>query len=135
MRTVFADTGYWIAVVDKRQDLHAKAMAVSEALRPFRIVTSQMVLVELLNSKRIPRPAALSLVDEMREDSNTTVVEQTGELFSEALDLYRRYKDKSWSLTDCSSFVIARKLGITEALAHDRDFKDFGLRCLLRSDG
>ena len=124
--------------MDKRQDLHARAKAISEALSPIRIVTSQMVLVELLNlargtKKDLPRLAALSLVDKIREDSETTVVEQTGELFDEALEFYRQHKDKTWTLTDCSSFVIARKHGITEALAHDRHFEQAGLKCLLRT--
>ncbi len=50
MRTVFADTGYWIALLNPRDELHAKARAVSAFLGRVRLTTSEMVLTELLNS-------------------------------------------------------------------------------------
>lgn len=50
MRSVFADTGYWIALVSVRDNLHAKALEVSRALGQVRIVTSELVLTELLNA-------------------------------------------------------------------------------------
>ena len=49
MSDVFADTGYWVALEDPRDRLHEKALALTRALGPRRIVTTQMVLVEMLN--------------------------------------------------------------------------------------
>jgi predicted nucleic acid-binding protein len=43
MRTVFADAGYWIALVNPDDDLHHRAKSVSASLAPLRIVTSEMV--------------------------------------------------------------------------------------------
>ena len=48
MRTVFADTGYWIAISDPSDKLHEKAVAVARQFRDYRIVTCQMVLAEFL---------------------------------------------------------------------------------------
>ena len=49
MKAVFADTGYWIALLNPHDELHECAQQVSKSLAPVRIVTSEMVLVELLN--------------------------------------------------------------------------------------
>lgn len=50
MKTVFADTGYWIALLNPRDELHTKAKAVSISLGSLQIITSELVLSELLNS-------------------------------------------------------------------------------------
>lgn len=54
MRTVFADTGYWVALLNPRDELHDKATELSKSLDPVHIVTSEMVLTEVLDdfSKR-----------------------------------------------------------------------------------
>jgi uncharacterized protein len=49
MNGVFADTGYWIALFNPRDQLHAKAVTTSQVLQGRQIVTSQMVLTEFLN--------------------------------------------------------------------------------------
>jgi predicted nucleic acid-binding protein len=50
MERVFADTGYWIALLNPRDDLHQKASATSRDYTLNQIVTSEMVLTEFLNS-------------------------------------------------------------------------------------
>ncbi len=50
MERVFADTGYWIALLNPRDDLHQKASATALDYSPNQIVTSEMVLTEFLNS-------------------------------------------------------------------------------------
>ena len=54
MRTVFADSGYWIAMYSPSDQLHLKARSITAGLEPCRIVTSQMVLVEFLNHMSEP---------------------------------------------------------------------------------
>ena len=49
MKAVFADASFWVALLNPKDDLHEKARAVSESLGPVHVVTSEMVLVELLN--------------------------------------------------------------------------------------
>ena len=50
-----------------------------------------------------------------------------------AFELYSFRQDQSWSLTDCASFLVMEERGITEALAHDRDFEQAGFTALLRN--
>jgi uncharacterized protein len=50
MKKVFADTGYWIALLNPEDDLHQKARQISVTLISTPIVTSEMVFTELLNA-------------------------------------------------------------------------------------
>jgi uncharacterized protein len=135
MKTVFADTAYWIALLNPKDTLHLKARSVSASLGRVRLVTSEMVLTELLNDfgarGETLRGTAVRLVGTLREDAQVRISAQTGELFQAAFLLYSQRGDKDWSLTDCSSFCIMGNHGITEALTHDRHFKQAGFRALL----
>lgn len=135
MRTVFADAGYWIGLLNPRDSLHAAALTASQQFRKTRLVTTEMVLTEVLNglAKYLTlRSKVISAVDAVYANPNTDVVPQTGLLFREALALFRTHQDKEWGLTDCSSFVVMRQRGITEALTHDHHFEQAGFRALLR---
>lgn len=61
MKVVFADTGYWVAVLNPKDDWNTRANEVSRSLGKVRIVTTEMVLAELLAalSKVSVRPMAL----------------------------------------------------------------------------
>lgn len=134
MKTVFADTGYWVAILNPQDRLHAKAGEVSKTLGKFRILTTEMVLDELLGAlSKVPlRSFAIRGVEAIRSNPNVEIVPQTSLQFLSAFDHYRSAVDKEWSLTDCASFVLMRERGITEALAHDHHFVQAGFVALLR---
>jgi len=136
MERVFADTVYWVALLNPRDELHAKASATSRDYSPNQIVTSEMVLAELLNSfsshKPALRQAVVRAVVSLRETSEVVIFPQTSQLFEKALKRYEEMADKSWSLTDCASFVIMEEEGLTVALTHDRHFVQAGFQALLR---
>jgi predicted nucleic acid-binding protein len=136
MERVFADTGYWIALLNPRDDLHEKAAATSREYGPSRIVTSEMVLTEFLNSfsdygPRL-RQAAARAVASLRNTPQIVIVPQTSPPFEKALKRYQDMADKSWSLTDCASFLIMEEERLTAALTHDRHFSQAGFQTLLR---
>jgi predicted nucleic acid-binding protein len=134
VKTVFADTGYWTALLNPNDQLHSRATAVSKSLDNVRILTTEMVLDELLAalSKVQVRRYAIMGVQAIRSDPNVEVIPQTSLQFSAAFHLYCSVSDKEWSLTDCDSFNVMRARGLTEALAHDRHFKQAGFAALLR---
>lgn len=134
MKTVFADTGYWAALLNPRDQLHEKAGQVSTTLGRFRILTTEMVLDELLAalSKVSLRPFAIRGVEAIRSNPNVEIVPQTSLQFLSAFDHYRSMIDKEWSLTDCASFVLMSERSLTEALAHDHHFEQAGFAALLR---
>jgi uncharacterized protein len=136
MRRVFADTSYWTALLSPRDELHQKAIAISERLGTVEIVTSEMVLVEVLNSfsKAGPplRTLATSLVHALSANRFAKVVPQTPEIFEKALQRYKRAMDKSWSLTDCASFEIMEAEHVQAAITYDKHFVQAGYEALLR---
>lgn len=40
--------------------------------------------------------------------------------------VFRRFSDKGWNFTDCTSKVVIEKLGIDRAFAFDHHFHQFG---------
>ncbi len=136
MRTVFADTGYWVAILNRDDGLHQTAVSVTTALSSFRIITSEMVFTEGLNSfskqGSFLRQNAVALIQQSIRKPNVEIIAQTSDLFHEALILYEHRLDQSWSLTDCASFCIMQQKNILEALTHDRHFEQAGFIALLR---
>jgi len=136
MRTVYADTGYWIALLSERDDLNETARTIAQSLSPLHIVTSEMVLTEFLNyyarSGSSVKAAATKSVEAIIADPNVTVVPQTRDLFRRSIERFKGRLDKDWTLTDCASFLIMEERGIGDALAHDRHFEQAGFRALLR---
>jgi predicted nucleic acid-binding protein len=133
---VFADTGYWVALINPNDNLHDKAVQLSKDLYPCYIVTSEVVLTEVLNdfSKRGEyfRDLAIELIRDLRSNPNIRIVAQSSEQFERGLSLYQKRKDKAWSHTDCVSFQIMQDLKISEALAYDQHFVQAGYKALMR---
>jgi predicted nucleic acid-binding protein len=136
MKTVFADAGYWIAILNPADDLRIKAVMLSNSLEPFQILTSEMVFTEVLNSfsrrESAFRQAVVQFVKQSFDNPRIEVVPQTSNLFRQSLDLYEHRADKAWSHTDCASFCIMQQRNILEALTHDRHFEQAGFIALLR---
>jgi predicted nucleic acid-binding protein len=136
VKAVFADAGYWIALLHPHEGLHEKASQASRSLGQTRLITTEMVLTEVLNyySNRGEqlRKASAELVNQLRQNPSISVVPQTSVQFEDARSHYANRPDKDWSLTDCASFLLMKKEGITEALAHDQHFEQAGFKALLR---
>ncbi len=135
MRRVFADTSYWIALVNPRDQIHAKAVSVTKQLTSVKILTSEMVLAEVLNSFSDAGPlrqAVGGMVQRLRTTRDVMIVPQTSEQFESALRRYKQAADKSWSLTDCASFQVMEAERIQAALTHDQHFAQAGFEALLR---
>ncbi len=137
MPEIFADTGYWIALLDERDSLHAKARELTTQFSDSVTVTTEMVLTEFLNhvsgegsgARRLAADTVLGLIAHPKVE----VVPQTSDQFQAALDRYLRRLDHSWSLVDCASFLVMETRQIQEALAFDRHFEQAGFTALLRS--
>jgi predicted nucleic acid-binding protein len=136
MRTVFADTGYWVAILNPDDGLHQTSISVTLTLSSLRIVTSEMVFTEVLNSfskqGAFLRQNAITLIQQSVRKPNVEIIPQTSDLFYEAVNLYQQRPDQAWSLTDCASFCIMQQRNILEALAHDKHFEQAGFVALLR---
>ena len=135
MKQVFADTGYWIALINPKDNWHTKAKSISNGLGQVVIVTSEMVMTEFANyfaKQTMFRGTVAQVIYSIRKNSNVKLLPQTSRQFQSALEMYRSYADKEWSLTDCVSIQIMREQNIKEVLAHDQHFVQAGFEPLLR---
>ncbi|HUW61296.1 MAG TPA: PIN domain-containing protein [Candidatus Bathyarchaeia archaeon] len=127
---VFADTGFYVALVNPRDRLHAAALEISNSYRG-SVVTTEYVLVELGNYLGgLARQSFIGLVKSLHEDPNTVIVPSSSALFEKGIRFYTERPDKAWSLTDCISFVGIEEHGVRDALSFDRHFEQAGFHVL-----
>lgn len=130
MGEVFGDAWYWIALLHPKEQGHAQAVALSNKIRGRHIVTSEMVLTEVVSqfarSGKYWRQRSLEIVRKLAASPGITIVEQTHAQFDAALTEFERYSDKTVGVTDCSSFFLMRERGISEVLTNDRHFEQVG---------
>jgi hypothetical protein len=134
MNVVFADTYYYLALTSRGDAGHERAAAFSRTYRG-SVLTTPWVLTEVADALAAPSQRGLfvAMLADLKRDPNTTIAEPTSELFAAGCDLFSKRPDKSWSLTDCISFVAMRRHGITEALTADHHFEQAGFQATLRS--
>ena len=135
MRTIFADTHYLIAISHQQDQWHGTAKEISKDLQPFHLVTTETVLLEMLNffAEYSPfvRQSAAHFAWHILAESEADVVLHTHDSFLAGLDLYSKRLDKGYSLTDCISMNVMRERGISEILTHDHHFAQEGFTILL----
>jgi predicted nucleic acid-binding protein len=104
MPTYFADTSFWVALIDRRDEYHPRAIELSLTLNG-DILTSEAVILETVNTFSKPnwRGHVIALVDHIRGRSD---IEITYSNWLHGWQLFTNRPDKSWSLTDCISFKI-----------------------------
>jgi predicted nucleic acid-binding protein len=130
---IFADTGYFVALIDRQDQLHARAIEWSRRIDE-PLVTTSAVLLETFNNLAgtFLRSQPHRLVEAAESRANPEIVLVEEELWKEGLALHYARSDKQWSLTDCISFALMTRRHITRALAYDRHFEQAGFRALLR---
>jgi len=133
MKVRFADTFYYIALLNHSDRKHDRA---TELTREFdgTMITTTAVLTELGDgvAGTSSRELFVDFVSDLRRDPDVVVVPADMSWFERAMGLYANRPDKDWSLTDCISFVVMRERGITEALTGDHHFEQAGFTALLK---
>ena len=95
MKLVFADTFYWVALLNERDEWHYRVIKVSKTLDGVTIVTTDEVLSEVLNflstyGERM-RLRTVTLIQDIMDNRNIQVIQQTHASFLEGLDLYKNH--------------------------------------------
>ncbi|MBI1832495.1 MAG: type II toxin-antitoxin system VapC family toxin [Planctomycetes bacterium] len=132
MTPVFADTYYYLALVNPKDESHAKAIAFAKsATRP--MVVTDWVITEVADGlcAAANRPVFARLLKIIQSPS-TEIVHFDSSLMDRGLQLFAERQDKDWPLTDCISFVVMQDRGIMEALTADHHFVQAGFVALLK---
>lgn len=131
MKRIFVDTSAWYALVDAKDPDHKAAKGFIEQNR-FPLVTTNLILNEALTliMVKLGQDFAVEFGVKLKQSQLTTIVFIGPEDEEDAWNIFRKYSDKKWSFTDCSSFVIMQRLKIDTAFAFDPHFKQMGFSLL-----
>jgi predicted nucleic acid-binding protein len=133
---LFLDSAYPIALASATDQHHAAAVRAAAALgaTTTRLITTRAVLLEIGNSLAKPhlRSVGTALLNGLENDPQVEVISLNDALYRRGFELFDSRSDKSWSLTDCISFVVMGERELTEALTSDQHFEQAGFTALLR---
>ena len=132
---LFVDTGGWIAYFDKSDKDHAVfrdcfSRVVSGTA--WRFHTSDYIIDETVTFLRYhaSHATACSALDNFRDLGAAgllVTLNINGAISARAEEIFRQYKDQTFSFTDCTSFALCQAYNIRHAATVDSDFRIFGL--------
>jgi uncharacterized protein len=130
---VFGDAFYFIALMNPSDQFHSAAIDLSLAV-PRAVVTTTWVLVEVADALSSPKHRRLvhRFLKQAPDGRKTRLIPANEEWYAKGLALYGDRPDKDWSLTDCISFSVMTKYGLTDALTGDHHFEQAGFLALFR---
>lgn len=130
MTILFLNTSFVIALELVDEQYHYVAMQCWQGLRNSspKLVTSSYVfdeIVTFLNSRN-RHDKAVEIGNRLLNSATVEIVQVDETLFFEAWQYFQQHDDKSYSLTDCISFIVMNRLNIQVALTFDRHFVQAG---------
>jgi predicted nucleic acid-binding protein len=135
MPVYFIDTSFWIALLNKADADHARALArrAYAASLSATFLTTEAILWEMANalSHRAARAKAASVYRRCLQDATIETLRFSEQFNDDAIALFESRLDKDWSLTDCLSFVTMQRRGLSQALTADHHFIQAGFEALL----
>ena len=138
MSDLFIDTAGWASLFIPRETYHKQAaryfVQVQQSKR--KMVTTNYIITELValleNRQRVSRSTLFQYIDSIKLAPYVDVIHIDSETDARAWTLCKNRPDKTWSLVDCSSFIVMHALGIQEALTTDKHFEQAGFVRLLK---
>ena len=134
MTSVFLDTGYVIALEAADDQHHDVAVqhwrGFTTQLPP--LATTSYVFDEVVTffNTRNQHAKAGEIGNRLLRSPTVQLVHVNEALFYDAWRYFTQHSDKSYSLTDCVSFMVMERLGIRTALAFDQHFVQAGFEKL-----
>ena len=107
MRRLFVDTLYFVALINLNDQWREKALRVKSEIFNAKFITTEIVLIEVLNffseyGENLRRQVSF-FVRDVLEDVDFDVISYTETTLLEGLELYESRLDKGYSLSDCIS--------------------------------
>ncbi len=102
MKKIFIDANAWIALNNKRDQFHNKALRLNKKLLKERCyyITTNFVLDETYTGllMKVGHFAALDFGERIRNSKITTIIHVAEEIEYESRNLFKQYSDKFFSL-------------------------------------
>lgn len=127
---LFADTSAWLALNDKTDQYHSRAVAKSLEIKRLKIelITSEYIIDESITliRYRISHYAAVIFGDALLNSGIVEIINIAEKDIFRAWEIFKKYGDKELSFTDCTSFAIMEKLKLCKTFTFDEHFKKVG---------
>jgi len=134
MEKIFVDTSGWVALFVKKDINHKKAGNIFEELKSSKAViyTSDYVIDETITTISVRGNHKQSLIAGKAFFDSKIIknIYVAPEYLEPAWKLCQKYKDKKFSFTDVTSFVIITNFGIKRVFSFDRDFQQAGINVI-----
>lgn len=130
MNPVFLDTGFLLALELANDQNHQAALkqwrSLIKSLPP--LVTTSYVFVEVVTyfNSRSHHAKAVEIGNMLLNSHSVRLVQVDEGLFMEGWQYFQKHQDKKYSLADCVSFVVMKRLKIEAALSFDQHFVQAG---------
>lgn len=132
MKALFVDTAGWLACADASDPAHGRCCTARDgALESGQLlVTTDFVADETLTLIRLRLGLTAAQAWWMQVDRSARLRWERidSDRFEKARELFFQYKDKAFSFTGCTSFVVMREMRLTHALTTDAHFRQAGLQ-------
>jgi predicted nucleic acid-binding protein len=127
MKRIFVDTGAWYALVDKSDPDHPAARRFFAANRT-PLATTNFVFDETVTllRRRLGWQTACEFGRRLKDSELAGMVYVTGEDEDAAWEIFRKFRDKDFSYTDCTSFAVMERLKVKAAFTFDSHFTAMG---------
>jgi predicted nucleic acid-binding protein len=131
LKLIFADTGAFYALADRRDPAHQRAARFVAACGA-TLLTTDFIFAETMSllTKRLGKEVAVTFGHGVRSSPSVRIEEATPEMREKAWKLFSHHRDKDYDLIDCISFSMMASFGIHEAFGFDRHFIQRGFRVL-----
>ncbi|NEO52409.1 MAG: PIN domain-containing protein [Okeania sp. SIO3B5] len=130
----FLDTSYILALEIKSEDAHQQVLQNWNFLvksQPFLVTTTYIFdeVVTFFNSRNL-HYKAVEVGNQLLESPEIELINIDRSLFNQGWQYFQKHQDKSYSLTDCLSFIIMKQQKIVTALTLDNHFLQAGFQML-----
>ncbi len=132
MKKIFIDTSFLVAFYNKGDENHLKAREFIRNGNEHLYVITDYIFDEFLTVLLVRRNKALSVEAGVKllTDRDIRLLRINADVFAKAWEIYRLFKDKQWSFTDCTSYVLMKNLSMDAGLSFDAHFLQFGCKIL-----
>ena len=134
MEKVFVDTSGWVALFVENDQNHKKAVSIFEEIKSSKvpIYTSDYCIDETITTilARGNHKQSVLAGEALFSSKIIKTVHVCPDYLQATWELYQKYKDKSFSFTDVTSFVIMKGINIKKAFAFDREFIQAGIELI-----
>ena len=127
---VFVDTGAWVALADKDDANHKKAVAIYPSLLKNQkgFITSNLVIAEtyivLLNE--LGHRSAIHFLEKIKASPRIMRIYSNDDIERDAEEVLRKYEDQDFSYADAVSFAVMKRYKIRIAFCFDKHFTTAG---------